>query len=335
VFSSGIMIVPKGPIADILAVTQAADSAGFDFCLVADEGFCYDVYSLMAVILGKTSRLRLAPITNPFSRHPAVTAAALATLDTMAPGRAFLTVVPGGSLVLGPMQLPAEKPLAACREMIQIVRALSTGDKSDFNGTQFSLRGAQLQSPAHPAEIWMMGRGPKMIRLSGECADVTVMTSRVGSSAALAEAQHGAAQSGRPLKLAYLGNLAFNTAIIERMRPHYTYVLPDSPKAALDELGLSPQWVAELRRTRETDGVEAAARLISDDLLRRMMVAGTPDECVADIERLATQENYRHFILPVMSLDQDYALPLIQQAAELYARARQNLKEGQHAQEPQ
>ena len=330
-FSSGIMIVPNVPIADILAATQAADSAGFDFCLVADEGFLYDVYSLMAVILANTSRLRLAPITNPYSRHPAVTAAALATLNTLAPGRAFLTVVPGGSLVLGPMQLPAEKPLAACREMIEIVRALSTGQKSDFEGTQFRLRGAQLQVPAHPVEIWMMGRGPKMIRLSGECADVTVMTSRVGSSAALAEAQQGSAISGRPLNLAYLGNMAFNPAIMERMRPHYTYVLPDSPRAALDELGLTPDWVAELRRTRETQGVEAAARLIGDGLLRRMMVAGTPEECVADIQRLASEENYRHFILPVMSLDQDYALPLIQQAAGLYARARQNLSEEQHA----
>jgi 5,10-methylenetetrahydromethanopterin reductase len=331
VFSTGIMIVPKGPIADILAVTQAADAAGFDFCLVADEGFLYDVYSLMAIILEKTQRLRLAPITNPYSRHPAVTAAALATLNVLAPGRAFLTVVPGGSLVLGPMQLPAEKPLGACREMIQIVRALTSGAKHDLQGSQFSLRGAQLQIPVQPVAIWMMGRGPKMIRLSGECANVTVMTSRVGSNAARAAAQRGAAQGGRPLELAYLGNLAFDPGIMERMRPHYTYVLPDTPRAALDELGLSPEWVAELQRTREAEGVEAAARLIGDDLLRRMMVAGTPDECAADIQRLAEAENYRHFILPVMSLENSYAVPLIQQAAEIYRRAGQGWREQDQA----
>lgn len=330
-FSTGIMIVPKGPISEVLAVAQSAEAAGFDFCLVADEGFLYDVYALMALVLVNTERLRVAPITNPYTRHPAVTAAGLATLNTVAPGRAFLTVVPGGSLVLKPMRLPGEKPLAACRDLINIVRALSTGEKHSLAGAQFGLDEAQLQIPAEPVSIWVMGRGPKMIRLSGECADVTVLTGKMGGPTALSEAQQGAAHSGRPLELAYLGSLAFNPSIIDRMRPHYTYVLPDTPAPVLAGMGLTPEWVAALKRTRETEGVDAAARLIGDDLLRKMVVAGTPDECVADIEHLAKVENYRHFIFPVMSLEPSYALPLIRQAAELYARARQNLMEDQNA----
>jgi 5,10-methylenetetrahydromethanopterin reductase len=330
-FSSGIMIVPKGLVADVLAATKAAEAAGFDFCLLADEGFLYDVYALMATVLANTQRLRLAPITNPYTRHPAVTAAALATLNTLAPGRAFLTVVPGGSLVLEPMRLRAQKPLAACRDLINIVRALSSGEKRSLEGEQFGLQEAQLHIPAEPVSIWVMGRGPKMIRLSGECADVTVLTGKLGGAAALGEAQRGAAQSGRPLELAYLGSLAFDAAIIERMRPHYTYVLPDTPPAVLAGLGLSPEWVAALKRTRESEGVEAAARMIGDDLLRKMTVAGTPEECVADIQRLALDEHYKHFIFPVMSLEQDYALPLIEKAAEIYDRARQSMPEEQNA----
>ncbi len=334
-FSTGIMIVPKGPLRDVQAVVQLAEEVGFDFCLLADEGFLYDVYALMAMLFANTQRLRLAPITNPYSRHPAVTAAALATLNTMAPGRAFLTVVPGGSLVLKPMRLPGDKPVAACRDMIEIVRALSTGETHTRAGALFGLDEAQLQIQAEPLSIWVMGRGPRMIRLSGECADVTVLTGKLGGPTALGEARLGAAQSGRPLELAYLGSLAFTPAIIDRMRPHYTYVLPDTPPSALAGLGLTPEWVAGLKRTRETEGVEAAARLIGDDLLRKITVAGTPDECVADIEHLARVEHYRHFIFPVMSLEPDYALPLIRQAAELYARARQNLLEDPHAEEPE
>ena len=54
------------------------------------------------------------------------------------------------------------------------------------------------------------------------------------------------------------------------------------------------------------------------------------DVTVGDI-RLAARENYWHFIFPVMSLELSYALPLIRQAAELYARARRNLLEEQNA----
>ena len=330
-FTSGIMIVPKGPLSDVIGAAQAAEEAGFDFCLIADEGFLYDVYAVMAVVLANTQCLRVAPITNPYTRHPAVTAAGLATLNTLAPGRAFLTVVPGGSLVLKPMRLPGEKPLAACRDLINIVRALSTGEKQSLTGAQFSLEDAQIQVHAEPVSIWVMGRGPKMIKLSGECADVTVITGKMGGPSALSEAQAGAALSGRPLELAYLGSLAFDPAMIDRMRPHYTYVLPDTPEPVLQSLGLSAEWVAALKQTREAEGVDAAARLIPDELIRRMTVAGTPAECVADIVRLAADEHYRHFIFPVMSLEPDYALPLIRQAGEIYGRARQQAQEESNA----
>ncbi|MCC7361561.1 MAG: LLM class flavin-dependent oxidoreductase [Anaerolineales bacterium] len=330
-FTSGIMLVPKGPLSDVIGAAQAAEAGGFDFCLIADEGFLYDVYAVMALVLANTQRLRVAPITNPFTRHPAVTAVGLATLNTLAPGRAFLTVVPGGSLVLKPMRLPGAKPLTACRDLITIVRALSTGEKQSHTGAQFGLDDAQIHVHAEPVSIWGMGRGPKMIRLSGECADVTVITGKLGGPTALTEAQAGAALSARPLALAYLGSLAFDPQMIDQMRPHYAYVLPDTPTPVLHRLGLSAEWVAALKRTRETQGTDAAARLIGDDLLRRLTVAGTPDECVADLVRLAQLEHYRHFIFPVMSLEPEYALPLIRRAGEIYGRARRLAQEEPNA----
>src|SRR5438132_3144111 len=104
------MIIPQGDVADIIEVAQSAENAGYDFCLIADEGFTYDVYVMLTTVAAHTTRLRLAPITNPYTRHPAVTAAALASVNTLAPGRIFLNVVAGGSLVLGPMRINAEQP---------------------------------------------------------------------------------------------------------------------------------------------------------------------------------------------------------------------------------
>jgi 5,10-methylenetetrahydromethanopterin reductase len=317
-FSTGIMIVPKGPVGDVLAVCQAAEGAGFDVCLLADEGFNHDVYVMMAAVVLNTQRLRVAPITNPYTRHPAVTAAGLASISALAPGRAFLSLVAGGSLVLGPMNLKAEKPALACRETIHIVRELLSGNKCDYQGSMFRLTGAQLETAGEPIEIWVMGRGPKMTKMAAEVADVAVVTGKMGLEGALDEAQTG----GRALKLAMLGSMAFNQAMLDRMRPNFTYVLPDAPAEVWRRFGLAPEWVAELKRVRERQGVEAATRLIDDDLLRQLMVAGTPEECAADIRRLTSEKDYAYFVLPVMSLDRDYALPLIRQAADIYARAR-------------
>ena len=56
-------------------------------CFVADEGTERDVYVALTAIVEATG-LTVAPaITNPFSRHPVATAAAIATLAELAPGR--------------------------------------------------------------------------------------------------------------------------------------------------------------------------------------------------------------------------------------------------------
>jgi 5,10-methylenetetrahydromethanopterin reductase len=321
-FSTGVMIVPGRSVADVLAAAQAAEEVGFDCCLIADEGFTCDVYAMMTSIVLNTKRLSVAPITNPYTRHPAVTAAALASVDALAPGRVFLAVVPGGSLVLGPMNLTVKKPVTACREMTLIVRALLTGKKCDLDGEMFSVRGAELHFPVKPIEIWVMGRGPKMISLSGEVADVTVITGHTATADTLEIARGGAAVSGRELKLAYLGGMAFKPAMLDLKRPHYTYIIPDSPASVWEKLGVTPQWVAELKRIREQDGIEAAAALISDEVLRRAIVTGTPDECALHIHRLVQAYGYSCFILPLMSLDDGRALPLIRESAQIYTKAK-------------
>jgi 5,10-methylenetetrahydromethanopterin reductase len=326
--SSGIVIVPSGPLDDVLAAVTTAETAGLDFCLVADEGFNYDVYAMLAFILEHTQRLRVAPITNPYTRHPAVTASALATVSALAPGRVFLSVVAGGSLALEPMGLTARQPATACREMIAIVRGLLAGDKCNFNGSQFSLRDARLQIPAARLPVWVIGRGPQMLRMAGECADVAVVTSTLGLDRSVAELQAAAARTDRALQMASLGIMAFNQSIVDEMRPHSTYVLLNSPASVLRELNLSDEWVAELRRRRETGGAAAAGQMISDDLLRRSMVLGTPEECASQIRQLAGRWRFAHFIMPIMSLEQSYALPVIREAARIYQQAGQMLAEG-------
>ncbi len=333
-FSSGIMIVPGNSVAEVLAAAQAAEEAGFESCLIADEGFTYDVYALMTCIVLHTERLRVAPITNPYTRHPAVTAAALATVNALAPGRVFLAVVPGGSLVLRPMNLAARKPVAACRAMIGIVRSLLSGGKHDVDGETFSVRGAELQFPAESMEIWVLGRGPNMLSLSGEVADVTVITGHTATTEALEMAHGGANISGRELRLAYLGGMAFTPSILDRARAHYTYIIPDSPAQVWEKLGVTPQWVADLRRVREQDGIQAATILISDDILRRAIVAGTPEECASHTCRLANEWGYSHFIMPVMSLEGGYVLPLIRESAQIYAMAQRLSQEEAHDEKP-
>lgn len=80
----------------------AAEEAGFAGMLVADSTMLVaDPYLELLLAARETRRLRLGPgVTNPVTRHPAVTAAAIATLQIESGGRAELVLGRGDSAVL-------------------------------------------------------------------------------------------------------------------------------------------------------------------------------------------------------------------------------------------
>src|SRR3712207_9288880 len=79
-----------------------AERWGLDGLLLADsENLVGDPYVELAWAAQATEPLRLGPaVTNPITRHPAVTAAAIATLQVESEGRAVVVFGRGDSAVL-------------------------------------------------------------------------------------------------------------------------------------------------------------------------------------------------------------------------------------------
>ena len=101
----GLQIVPTMPVDELLDTVRLAEELGYDYCMVADEGLMHDVYAVLGAAAQTTSTIRLGVVTNPYTRHPAVTAAGVATINELSGGRAFITLVAGGTMVLEPLGL--------------------------------------------------------------------------------------------------------------------------------------------------------------------------------------------------------------------------------------
>ena len=107
---------------------RLAEACGFDAVWIADERFYREAYSVLAQVASATDRIRLGPcVTDPFARHPALTAMAIATLDEISAGRAVLGLGAGvsGFAELGIRPL---RPPRAIREAIGLIRALLRGE---------------------------------------------------------------------------------------------------------------------------------------------------------------------------------------------------------------
>ena len=83
----GIIEIPRS-VAGAVANARLAEAAGFDLVGVADSQSVFrEAYVTAAMILSQTSRVRVGPtVTNPITRHPAVAASAIATLNEIGDG---------------------------------------------------------------------------------------------------------------------------------------------------------------------------------------------------------------------------------------------------------
>src|SRR5262245_49915664 len=99
-----------------------AEQAGFDGMLVVDsQNLSGDPYVALSIAAQQTERLRLGTgVTNPLTRHPAATAAGIASVHVQSGGRAVLGIGRGDSalahLGLAPVSVPAfERYVVAVR----------------------------------------------------------------------------------------------------------------------------------------------------------------------------------------------------------------------------
>jgi len=289
------------PSDEVLKTIRVAEDLGYDFCVMADEGFLPDVYVCLGAAARQTSRIQLGPVTNGFTRHPAVTAAAMATLNELSEGRALTILVAGGSMVLQPMGIQRNAPLAVVRDSIEIMHRLWSGESVTWEGSRHRLQSAQISAGKQDIPIWLAVRGPKLLELAGQMADGVVVMTKADLRAALEIVDSGSrGREHKPLKV-YLDRIAYSPDLMREAATLYTYVVMDSPMRMLKALGLTEVEISGLQQAITDGGSAAAARLVTTEMINGYQIAGTPDECQREIHALSTEYKLDAFMLNIVS----------------------------------
>lgn len=298
--SLACMLMPEGPVSQIVEASRLAERMGCDRVWIPDEGLTgRECYVTLAAVAAATQRVQIGTgITNPYTRHPGVTASAIATLDELSGGRAVLGIGAGGGLTLGPLAIDRAAPLQAMRDLVDASRSLWAGETIHGAATTGSFSGARLPYGRPDIPIWLAGRGPKVMALGGEVADGFILSyvhkEVLGEHVAII--RRAAVDAGRPTpRLAYMTMLATDDHTIEQARAALTFRLVDSPPEVKERLGLDPQRVDALRTAIADGGPPAAAHLVDDDWLDQFVIVGSPAECRAELYRLLDQHGIDEF----------------------------------------
>src|ERR1700722_15438283 len=140
----GLLMLGNAGPDRMVEVAQLAERSGFGQIWLADERFYREVYSYLSLFAVKTKSVLLGPcVTDPYSRHPAMTAAAIGTIDELSGGRAILGIGAGLS-GFAAMGVVRDKPVRAMAEAIDIIRQLLTGGTVDYKGEVLSFHNSKL-----------------------------------------------------------------------------------------------------------------------------------------------------------------------------------------------
>lgn len=101
------------------------------------------------------------------TRHPATTAAAIASADEPSGGRALLTLASGDTGVYNPGLKPAK--LRQFEEYLLVLRELFEHGQADCQGNTMKLNWVE-----RPVPICLAADGPEALRLGGKVADGVV-----------------------------------------------------------------------------------------------------------------------------------------------------------------
>lgn len=285
-FPWGIWFEPTQPVRRIVELARLAEAEGATACLVADEGTVRDVYVTMTAILMGTEILTVGPgITNPFSRHPVTTAAAIATLHEAFPDRVWHGLGVGGSRVLEPLAIDPKKPYTALREAVDINMRLLAGER---------VGAAQLDWFEGSVPLALAGRGPRTQALAAERADWVVLTAKP-----LADLPEEAIRirAGGNAKIAWSAYLAYSEADRRQVLAHFSYMAVDAPPDIREAAGLDDERVEKVRSAMLAGDYETAVELLPLALVDAYAIAGTPDQCAEKIRSL--RGCFDLFMLPI------------------------------------
>lgn len=291
------------PIRDGMRYAQTAEAAGFEAVWQAESRLVREATVPLAAFGAVTETIRLGSgVADVWSRNPARLAATFSTLDDLAPGRVILGLGAWWDPLAAKVGITRAKPLTVMREVVTAVRALLHDETVTMHGQHVHLDGVELDyvyQERRPKEvpIYIGATGMKMMELTGEIADGVVLNYLVSpdyNRRAMDALATGAARAGRDVEdldrpqLIVCSVHEDRQTALDMARLMVTQYLGQQPhimKASgvsqdlLDTVGTMLTWPA----THEQ--VEAASKLVPDEVVQMLTASGTPDEARAGVQR--------------------------------------------------
>lgn len=337
--ATGLLLLPSHPAGRLAEIAQLAERTGYDYLWLADERFFREVYGSLTLCALRTQRIKLGPcVTDPYSRHAALTAMAIATLDEISGQRAVLGIGAGvsGFRELG---IARDKPGVGLREAVEVIRRLLAGESVTYRGAVVRIEGGHLDFKPVRADVpvYVASQRPLGCRAAGRVADGAIMQGCVAEPLlsffrdTVAAGAREAGRDGARIDLVARINVCLHDdrgVAREVMKPTIVRSLaaqrPDFFTFRTAGLTVPPALAKHLEGLTyayDPRPFQAAAAEVPESFVDAVTLAGPPEEVAAGVGRLARQ-GITQFMLYPMAADGRIEVVIERFQSEVMPRVR-------------
>ena len=285
---------------------RRGEELGYEGIFLADSQMnCPDPFQILAVCALQTERIRLGnAVTNMVYRDPTVLACSAASLNEISRGRAVLGLGTGD----GPVYSLGRRatPVSRFEEGLRTIRNLVQGKAIAAPRGDVKLRIGVL-----PVPIYVSAEGPRTLRVAGKVADGVILGNGFDLRVlqwARGHIQQGAQEAGRAassIDVMAAGMICVDKngrrardlvrrRLANRAHHNFRFTLETVP----------PEELPGVKRFMEAFDISKPIEervdpsLVTDYLVHRFSIAGTPEECVARVKELEQAGVNRALLTP-------------------------------------
>lgn len=299
-------------VRDAVERAKRAEALGFEAIFFADSQMNnVDPYQLMAICATQTKKIRFGTaVTNMVYRDPTVTANSFATLNEISEGRAIIGLGTGDGPVytLGRTAtklVDFEKGLQTIRDLLHGRGVAVPKGKERAGGT------VMLKAGKHPVPIYISAEGPKTLRVAGRTCDGVILGTGFDldvlewARARISEGAKESARRGSEIDIMPAGMIAVDndgdlarkrvrSRMANRAHHNFRFTMETVPEG---ELGGIRRFMDHFDISKPIEE-RVDPDLVTDYLLQRFTIAGTPAECLDKIKRLEAAGIHRVLLTP-------------------------------------
>ena len=299
-------------VEEAVARAKRAEELGFEAVFFADSQMNnVDPFQAMALCAINTKNLRFGTaVTNIVYRDPSIIANSFATLNEISEGRAIVGLGTGDGPVYS-LGRTATK-LADFEKGLHLTRDLLHDRGVDVPKAKERAGGnVKLKAGRRPVPIYISAEGPKTLRVAGRACDGVILGTGFDLDVlewAQARIAEGAKEASRPssdIDIMPAGMIVVDdngdrarkrvrSRMANRAHHNFRFTMETVPEKEVEGV----QRFMDAFDISKPIEERIDPDLVTDYLLERFTIAGTPQECIAKVKRLEAEGIRRILLTP-------------------------------------